>query len=142
MAITNSTIAKFAISLDSGTTWIDLPFPNDLVVTDPTDAEIRLDGTENPSMFYDLTLVYGKLAYAKFQSVFTENWSASNQKILLNYKSGKYPGSPATGTTGSGWVYAPAIWRKPPFLQKDGSSGMVADSVRIVFSRVEWDGVL
>lgn len=142
MAITNSTRANFAISLDNGATWIDLPHPNDLVVTDPSGEEIRLDGTENPSMFYDVVLAYQKLRYATFQNIFTSNWSPSKQKILLNSKSGKFPGNPATGAAGSGWVYAPAIWPKPPFLQKSGSAGVVADNVQILFRRYEWDGVL
>lgn len=142
MTITNSTRANFAISQDNGDTWIDLPFPNDVEFVDSQDEEIRLDGTENPPMFYDQVLAYAVLPYSVYQNIFTSNWSVSKQRILFNRKSGKYPGNAATGADGSGWVYSPAVWPKPPILQKDGSSGRVAQNVRILIRQIENDAVL
>lgn len=129
MAIYNSLITKYAVSRDSGGTWGVFPRgPSDRNFDPGNEYIQKLDGTMYVPQYYNLQLnipLMTKTWYEQLQALYVP----THQDIYLNYEA-------ESENPFIKWVYAPAIWAKPP---KPGRRvGNLYFDVTVEFELVEW----
>jgi len=135
MAITVSTIRKYAISRDNGATWLYFPKqPNaNPSPTGMNPADQRIDGTRIVPMFYNFELRFNTMT-PQWWLTTVGMFDIKHQNILLNYRGVGYDIVNGTDYQ-ERWYAAPAIWGEMPTANPEGP---LYKDVTIRFSMLEY----